>query len=380
MSNIPKVSVAFSNGNLVSQTAVIDGNAAFVGNAHTNGNKDIVFVINSLADAETQGITAVLEPEAHRQLSEFYTELGGTQQVYLLLLDGETTMAEMLDTTSATAANKLINAGAGKIAYLGIFKTPANDYAGEGANFMDADVAAAVTAGKNFVKAWNAKGFFFRVIIAGCVNDETSVIIYAPNTADNGYCGVALFSTAADKLASVGLLLGRKVAYACHIKVGKVANGSLSASQLYIGTKKLEDVTNLDALAGLGYIIPVTYPNKAGYYFGVDYMASNDDYHLLAYGAVMDAAARVANAYYVEQLESEVNVDANGKLLDADAKHLEDNIKSQVLSNLGDRISGVIVIIDRNQTIVPGNTLNARLRVIPKGYWTWIDIDLGLTA
>ena len=380
MSNLPQVSIAFSNGNLLSQTAVIDGNAAFIGNAHTVGNKGIVFTINSLADAETQGITAIAEPEAHRQLSEFYNELGGTQQVYLLLLDTETTMAQMLDSTSAIAANKLINAGAGTIAYLGVFKTPAGDYAGAGADYMDADVAASVIASKTFLQAWNTKGFYFRVLIAGCVNTETSNTIYAPNTAANGFAGVVLLSTANDKLASIGLVLGRKVKYACNIKIGKVANGPLSVPQLYIGTKKVEDVTNLDALAGAGYIVPVTYPNKAGYYFGVDNMASNDDYHLLAYGAVIDAAARVANAYYVEQLESEINVDASGKLLDEDAKHLEDNITSQELSNLGDRISNVLVIVDRNQIIVPGNTLNVRLRIIPKGYFTWIDVDLGLTT
>jgi hypothetical protein len=381
MSNLPAVAVNFSNGNLAQAIAVIDGQAAMIGSAFTAGNYGKVYVIESLDDAVTQGITAELEPEANRQLTEFYQELAGKQEIFMLLLSPEVTMAEMMDSTNPLYANALIKAGAGKIAYLGVFKTAAVDYAGQGAGYLDADVSAAVTASKSLVMAWNAQGYFFRVLIGGYVNAEGAAQNgYQPNTAANGFAGVVLLSTKNDKGASIGLVLGRKVKYACHIKLGKTANGPLSAIQLYIGTKPLEQVANLDALAGYGFIVPTTYPNKAGYYFGVDNMASTDDYRLLAYGAVVDAAARVAFGYYTDWLESEIDVDAGGLLLDVDAQHLQDNISTQITTNLGDRISGVQVNIDRGQVIVPGNTLKVQVRVIPKGYFTFITVDLGLTA
>lgn len=376
MSNIPVVSVSFSNNNLVKQVAVIDGQAALVGSAAQAGNYGKVYVINSLADAEEQGITDILESEAHRQVTEFYQELAGTQELFLLLIDPAITMASMLDSTNANYANKLIQAGAGKIAYLGVFKTAI----ATGADFIDGDVPPAVTAAKTFVQAWNAKGYFFRVLIGGYIKDETSVTIYQPKTADNGFAGVVLLSTKDDKTSSVGLVLGRKVKYSCHIKLGKTANGPLSAASLYIGTKLVETLPNLDSLAGDGYIIALTRPGKAGYYFGIDNMASTDDYRLLVYGAVIDAAARVSFAYYMDWLESECDVDANGHLLDEDAQHLSDNISAQITANLGDRISNVQVNIDRGQVIVPGNVLNVQLRIIPKGYYTFINVDLGLTA
>lgn len=380
MSYLPKVAVSFSDGNLVTQKAVIDGYAAFIGNAHTGANAGKVYTIASLADAETQGITETLEPEAHRQLKEFYEELGGSQICYLQLTAAGTTMADMLDYTDITAANKVIFAGLGKIAYLGVFKTVPGDYEGGGADYMDADVSAAVTASKTFVQYWNSRSYFFRVLIAGVISDESKSTIYNPNTADCDYAGVLLFSTAADNLASVGLYLGRKVAYPCNIKAGKVANGAVNASALYIGSTKVEEKTNLETLASYGYIVALTYPNKAGYFFGVDYMANDGDYKLLVYGAVADAAARVALSYYLEQLESEISVDAAGKLLDEDAKHLEENIYQQEINALGDRISDVQINIDRGQVIVPGNTFNVKIRVIPDGYFTWVNIDIGLIA
>ena len=77
-SNLPVVSVNFSNNNLTKQVAVIDGQAAIIGSALTAANYGKVYTINSLVDAEAQGITAILEPEAHRHIAEFYGELAGT--------------------------------------------------------------------------------------------------------------------------------------------------------------------------------------------------------------------------------------------------------------------------------------------------------------
>lgn len=380
MSNIPTVAVNFSNGNLTKEIAVIDGQAGFIGAALAPANYGKVFTIYSLSDAEDQGLTEAAEPEAHRHITEFYQELagsdGGKQESFWMLVDPATTMAQMLDATSESMANKLILAGAGKIAYLGVFKTAA----AAGNDFLDTEVSGAMTASKALAQAWNAKGYFFRVILGGVVNNEASNTIFAPNTADNGFAGVFLPSTLISKRASIGLELGRKVKYACHIKQGKASNGPINASTLYIGTKLIETMNNLDSLAGKGYMIAVTKPGKSGYYFGIDYMASTDDYKLLVYGAVIDAAARVAFSYYQDWLESECDVDESGKLLPEDAKHLEENMLAQITTNLGDRISGVEVYVDPNQVIVPGNALNVQVRVIPKGYYTFINVDLGLTA
>ena len=379
MSNTPKLSIGFSNGNLLKYIPSIDGIGTMIGTGITNGNLNKVFSINSLADAELQGITIGAEPVAHRHLSEFYTDLGGKQQLYLLLLPAAVTMAQMLDINDETHANLLLKASNGLEGYIAVFRSPAGGYA-PGADFMDADVAAAVAAAKTFVAGQNAKLKFFRVLIEGRVNDETQPVIYAPNAAANGFAGVVLGGTLNDHSASVGLALARKLKYACHIKLGKVANGPLSAPQIYIGSKTLDQVANLDTLHGLGYISFVTYPGKAGFFFGIDNMASNDDYKILAHGATVDAAAKVARAVYIDDLEGEVDTNPNGTITEESAKHLEDTIEQQVKVSLGDRISGFRALVDRTSNIINTSTTNISLSVLPKGYNTWINVTIGLTA
>ena len=504
MSNIPKISVAFSDGNLLQNIANIDGEAAFIGTGLINNNIGKVFVISSLTDAEGQGITIADEPIAHRQLSEFYAELGGNQEIFLLLVANTVTMAQMLDYTSPNYANKLIVAGEGKIAYLGVFKSPAVGYNG-GNDYIDSDVHAAITAAKTLVGYQNTQLKYLRVIIEGrvIIANETSTTVFSPNTAGNGFAGVVIGGSLNDGSASVGAILGRKVAYAAHIKIGKVSNGALQLSHIYIGTKPLkgnslvvaaaaetkaaatvtvntlptdgDQVTisaggttlgnytkitgdgtvtaiataiknaintntgthgyvatsalgvvtikpadgqgatangraltstvtgtfaanitlanfagGVDAilaqtslvenLYGKGFIGFVTYPNKAGFYPGIDYMATTGDYSLLVRGAVVDAAAKIAVDVFINDLEGEVDTNADGTILDIDATHLEDRVEAQVKTTLGDRISGFTAQVDRTVNITATSVTKIKLRVQPKGYNTFIEVDLGLTA
>jgi hypothetical protein len=379
MPDIPKVSIAFSTGNLLKNVPAADGLVAFIGTGTASVAVHTVFSINSLADAIAQGFTLAAEPTAYNHLKEFYAEVGGNQQIYVLLVANTVTMAQMLDYTNANYAQKLITAGEGKIAYLGVFRNPVSGY-DAGSNFMDADVSAAVLVAKTFVQNQNTNLKFLRVLIEGRVNNESSTTIFAPNTSASGQAGVVLGSTTNNKGASIGLALGRKVKYPCHIKMGKTANGPLSATAIYIGTKLLKDVANLETLHGKGYISFVTYPNKAGFFFGIDNMAANDDYRLLVNGAVVDAVAKITASVYIDEIESEVDTNADGTITDLDAKHLEDIIEQQVVNSMGDRISGIKALVDRTSNIINTGKTKVTIRVRPKGYNTFIDVDLGLTA
>lgn len=381
MSNIPKVDIAFSNGNLLKNIPAIDGQIAFIGTGAGTGDVALqtVYTVNGLADAVAQGFTLADEPTAYNHLKEFYAELGGNQEVYILLVANTVTMAQMLDYTNANYASKLITGGAGKISHLGVFRDPVSGY-NAGANFMDADVSAAVLVAKTFVQYQNTQLRYLRVLIEGRINNESSTTIFEPNTASAGQCGVVLGSTTNNKGASIGLALARRAKYPCHIKLGKTANGPLSATAVYIGTKLLKDVANLDALHGKGYISFVTYPQKAGFYFGIDNMASADDYRLLVNGAVVDAAAKIAASVYIDELESEVDTNADGTVTDLDAKHLEDIITQQVTATMGNRISAVSALVDRTVNIINTGKVKVTVRVRPRGYTTFIDVDLGLTA
>jgi hypothetical protein len=164
------------------------------------------------------------------------------------------------------------------------------------------------------------------------------------------------------------------------VKIGKVANGPLAISQVYIGTKLLKDYTGLDALHGSGVISFMQHHNKAGFYFGIDRMASTDDYRLLAYGRIVDKAAIIAEAVYIENLEDDVDLNADGTLQEIEIEHLKGVLKQTIESKMGSQISAVEVLIDPKQVMVPDNKLKVKIRILPKGYTSYIDIDLGLTA
>lgn len=375
----PKVVVAYSNGNLLSDVAAVDGIAGLVGTVNTAGLQGNPVVVFNLADAESKGFTEADEPDMYRHLKEFYGEVGGNQELHVMGVAAAQTMASVLDDTNVNGARKLIASSEGKVRLLGVFRKPASGY-NPGTDFLDADVAGAVVKAKIFAQARLAELTPLRVLVEGRVAVEAAANVYSPDTASNGFTGVVLGGSLADGSASVGLALGRAVKYPAHIKLGKVANGPLSITNAYVGSKLIKDVLSLEALHGKGYISFMKHPQKAGVYFGIDRMASNDDYRLLAHGRILDKAAVIAAATYIEQVESEVNVTADGNISDADITYLSALIEQQIKVNMGDQISGLEVTISPAQNIINTNTLAVKLRVRPVGYTSFIEIELGLTT
>ena len=379
MGDLPKVTLLYSNGNLLQDIDNLDGIAAIVGTGSTSGLLGVPKVVYNLTDAESQGFTELAEPAMYRHLKEFYNEVGGNQELHVMIVADTMTMAQMLTDTNESGAKKLLRSANGRPRLLGVFRKPGSGYNG-GADFIDSDVSAALTSSKTFGDARLTEQAPVRMIIEGRVQNPSAPNVLTPKNSTNPWAGVLLGGTLNDGSASVGLLLGRAVKYAAHIKIGKVANGALSIDTCFIGSKEPKEVTNLATLHGAGFISFMNQVQKSGFFFGIDRMASTDDYRLLAYGRVIDKAAIIASAVYVEELEGEVDVEANGNISSIDLKYLETRITQQINLSMGSQISGLQVYINPAQDIINTNKLTVRLRVIPKGYKSFIDVDLGLLA
>ena len=72
-------------------------------------------------------------------------------------------------------------------------------------------------------------------------------------------------------------------------------------------------------------------------------------------------------------------MEANGNIHAADAKYIEDLIKSQIRSNMEEQISGVDVIVPVEQDIINTSRLAVQIKIQPLGYLSWIVVNLGLT-
>jgi hypothetical protein len=379
--SLPKIIIAFGNGNLLQDVGAIDGIGGIVGTVATVGLQGVVKTVFNLADAEDQGYTEQAETTMHRHLKEFYAEVGGNQELWIMGVADTQTLEDMVDDTNVDGAKKLINAAQGKIRLLAVFRNPPVDY-DPGTDYIDADVAVAVTTSKTFAEARLTELQPIRILIEGrvVIANEASNTIYAPNTGSNGFAGVVLGGSANDGSASVGTALGRAVKYPAHIKIGKVANGSLALTTCYIGTKLIKELSNLEALHDKGYISFMTYAQKAGFYFGKDSMASTDDYRFLAHGRIIDKAAIITTAVYTEQIQSEVDVDTSGKISELDIEHLKGLIAQNINVAMAEQISQFDVYIDPNQNIVSTGKLSVKASIIPKGYTSEIDVTLSLSA
>jgi hypothetical protein len=378
MSQLPKVSISYSNKNLLQAIAALDGICGIVGTVATVGLQGVPKQVFSLDDAISKGFTEGAEPKMYRHLKEFYEEVGGEQELWIMGVAGTEKSSDVLDNTDPAGAIKLIKAANGRIRMLAVFSNVAT----AGADFWDGDVHTAVTAAQAFAAARLTELIPCRILIEGKVNSTANAMTFVPSTASAGFVGLVVGGSVNDGTASLGIALGRAAKYAAHIKLGKVANGPLTISEVFIGATALADYVGLDVLHGSGVISFMQHPNKAGFYFGIDRMCSTDDFRLLAYGRIIDKAAVIAAAIYIEELEAEVDVDQDGKISELDLEHLKGRIEMQVKNDMEGQISknGVTALIDPKQDIISTGILNVKLKITPKGYTGEIDVELGLNA
>ena len=375
----PGVNVNVGNGNLLRQIAVLDAVPALMVTVNTAALVAALLEVYSLADAESKGITAEEEPFAHKLLEEYYNELGGKQRLFFFGTDASMTMAEALTASEANGVSKLLRLGLGEINLVAIARKPASNY-NPGTAFLDADVAAAVTACKSMAEAMQRANKPLRLFIEGRVADAGKPNSYKPNEATNGFAGVVLGGTANDGGAAVSLALARACKYGAHIKLGSGENGALSASQIYIGTDKLEDRVDMETLHDAGFITFMHRPGSAGYFFGVDNMCSKDDFHILVHGRVIDKVQRIAVEAYQPYVENGIRMEPDGSINATEAADIEATLKNAILANMSEQISQVDVNVPLDQDVINTSTTSVEVKVLPLGYSTWITVNLGMVA
>jgi hypothetical protein len=377
----PKVTVAVASGNLQRQVQVLDGVAGIVGTSATKVG--VIETVFNYDDAVAKGYTVANEPFLNEFIQLFYQELGGNQALRILGVEDTMTLTQMATLTNANGLKKLLNASQGEITMVGLIRKPAPSYVMVPAHFLDKDVEDALLASKTLGQYQQSINKPVRMLIEGRTNDLTAAL-FAPNSVENEFSGVVLGSSKDDGSAAsaLALALARTVKYGSHIKIGSGQNGALTIPQAYIGDKTIEEYfpAELDAFSNAGYIIPHHRDGAAGYYFGRDNMATNNDFRILVHGRIIDKAQRVAVAAATPLLETTVRVNADGTINDADAKHLEDTIKQQLKSQLAGQVSDVDVNVPTDSNIINTSTGGIEVKVLPLGYLTWLNVTIGLTA
>lgn len=379
----PSVSIILANGNIGGSVNTTDGITGVVITGSGTGTVALLAPkkVFSLADAETQGFTVTAEPIANRIIKEFYS-IDGTLGIPLyIMLTAETTLITSLcDKDNANGIAKLVDFANGSIRLLAIGRKPGVAYVPASEEFIDVDVIEAVANAKAFVADRFAKIQPLRIILEARINDEDNATIFLPNTAGANAVAFAIGGTVNDGSASLGLILGRKAAVPVQRNIGRVKDGALPATAMFIGSKKIEAYAGLGELIDGGYITFTNYPQKAGYYISDDPMAvaETDDYRFLTNCLVIDKASIIAYQTYIEELKDDVDLDSSGKIEPIILSHLEATIENNISLAMSANISGTPrAFIDPTQNLASGSKLKVQLRIRPKGYLKEIEVDLG---
>lgn len=376
----PGVNAQVSNGNLLAAIPVLDAVPALIVTVSTSGLIGVTKEVYSLEDAESKGYTLSAEPFAHNLIDEYYNELGGKQRLFIFGTDEEMDMTTALKSTEANGIMKLIRETLGEVNLVAIARKPDVDYA-PGTNFLDKDVATAVTQSKATCEALQLANTPIRLFIEGRVNDDSQAInTYKPEDGTNGFASVVLGGTKSDGSAAVTVALARAVKYGAHVKLGNGANGALSVTQIYIGSQKLEEREDMETLHDNGFLTFMHRPGSAGYFFGVDKMCSKDDFRILVNGRVIDKAHRISIEAYQPYVESGIKMEADGSINATEAKDIEGTLTQALRAAMSEQFSDVKVSVPLDQDVINTSQLNIDLSILPLGYLTWINVRIGLAA
>ena len=375
----PKVTVAVAGGNLQRQVNVIDGVAGLVGTSLTMIGQ--INTVYSYDDAVSKGYTVADEPYLNDAIQQFYAELGGSQKLMILGVEDTMTLTQMVTSTNTNGLKKLLNAARGEITIVGLIRKPDNSYVPVAGHYLDKDVEDALVASKTLAQYQQFINKPVRLLIQGLTNDLTQTP-FDVTSATNGFAGVVLGYDHGKDSGLVPVALARAVKYGSHVKLGNGLNGALSVLEAWIGNKSVDDYfpDELDQLSGNGYIIPMRRDGSAGYYFGRDNMASDDDFSILAHGRVIDKAQRIAVLTLTPELETSFRLEDDGTINASDALHSEESIKKDIKTKMAGQMSGVDVHIPTNENIINSETEGVKISILPLAYKTWITVTIGLTS
>ena len=405
MNKLPNVNIGLSNGNLGRPSESEDGIAAIIGSGIAVTDKfalgDIIGPFFSPLDAEAKGIDAAYDTAnkslIYQHIVDFYAEAGVGSELYVMVVADTVTMTEMADKTKDNIA-KLLRTLDGKIRLVAITRVPDANYTPTVLSGFDDDVFTAVEKAQElaeyeFTKQRPVDIFIEGRDFQGTASAAKDIRDAATGTNANAVSvviscdpDVSAIDEKYNAYANVGLALGRAAASSVQENIGKVKNGKLNISKAGLSngaeiTEFNQDV-DFDVLNDFGYIFIRTFPGKAGLYFNDDHNACpiTDDYAYKNRKRVINKAARIAYRVFVDEINSDSEVDeSTGKLTPATIKAFQNMIEESIELDMSGEISGVSAFVDPDQNVLSLDLIEIELNITPKTTNRNFDITLGFS-
>ena len=331
-----------------------------------------------VADAEANGIDATNNPNAYKQVSDFYAEAGNGAKLYVIVSGAAKMSADFAD-----MAVKLTEYAGGKISVLGV--TQGLNQGDEVSGGLNSDVATAITAAQTFAENSQKAIRPLNVVLDGCGYSGNAEDLTDLTTMSNNRVSVLLGAKDESKHACVGLLIGRLASIPVQRKISRVKDGAvrgIETAYLTDGVAVEGREATLDTIHDKGYIVLRQFTGLSGWYFSSDVTATDvtDDLNTIAHNRIIDKVIRIAYKTYVNEIDDDVEIDADRGTIDATIiSYLKGQIETQVNGNMADEVSKFHCEIDPEQNILSGLPLQVRLFIVPKGYLSNIQVNIGFT-
>ena len=388
----PNVTIILGNGQLGRELDNADGYPLLVIAA------PIAYALSadeffSQRGAEVAGATAANDVAEQslvwEHIMDFYAEAGDGAPLRVLLVPAATTMANLFtpgQAAYAALASELKEQG-GLVKLLGVALNPAA--AEVGGVGITADLAAAIPLAQVFATAEFDAFRPLDIVLEGRLFSGSATAAFdlrtlgAKNVAVvigrdqlRSAALVASGIAVADKYAQVGKLLGRLSAIPVQRSIGRVKDGKLvgiTQASLSGGTlvSTLSDGPggDLSLLSGKGYIFPLIHPGKDGYFYSDDptCAAATDDYAFVKDSRVINKAARIARAAYLEELLDDVQIDrTTGYLPTIEVARFQNVLQNAVESEMqaNGNIVSCTVYVNPQQNVTVTAKIVALLKIV----------------
>lgn len=342
-----------------------------------------VYRVNSLAGLGELGVTAENNRRLYELVSQFYDETPDGTPLLVAGFDATKTFAGLCDKDTG-ALKALIQSENGEIrgvVMAGIGK-------GTAETGLNKDVFAAIPKAQALAE-YAAMQMYAPLFIAleGAGYTDAASLKDLSKEKGNRVCVVLGDVTASSVGAAMGTFAGRVAASPVQRNIGRVADGALAPTKMYLGAKTIDE--SHDEIATIyekGYICPRTYVGRTGYFFTDDRMtcADTDDYAHLTALRTVDKAARIAYRTLLDSMLTEIECNEDGTMESAVVKAWQAGVESAIdaemtargeLSQSGGR--GCRCHIDPSQNVVATSEIVISLGVRPYGYARTITVNIG---
>jgi hypothetical protein len=388
----PKVNVRYQSGALGGVADINDGVAGLIigcditlaTEPSLEANK--VYTLNSLVDAKDFGFNQI--PYAYAQISEFYKEAGTGAKLHVYLVAETETLAEITDKAADPCRAKNFLEKANDAKFWGVCRKPAAGYSPTTTDGIDDDVTTAIANANLLNEDFAALQRPMRAIVEGRgFGGDVLALKDLRSSTDNRAAGVITSGDAVKNAdataASVGLVLGRLAGIPVQRKISRVKDGKLTINAAFLSDGTAIEDNDVKSISEKGWIVTREFIGKDGYFFADDPLATEatDDYSNISYGRTIDKVHSIAYDVFVDEIDDEVLVDAEGKIDAAVAKELEGKIDNAVntLMTANDELSGFSAFVSTDQDIITTGKIQIAVKPQPVGYSRIIEVLLGFS-